>query len=171
RLFKDIEIHGGIPIMWKAGHSLIKNKMKIEGAVLGGEMSGHMFFGDKFFGYDDAVYAALRLLEILSKTGKRVSELLDGIPQAFSTPEIRVDCPDDIKFQLTEKVKSEFKKEYNVIDIDGVRIEFPDGWGLIRASNTQPALVLRFEATNKERLKEIRSLIEGRLEETKKRLS
>jgi phosphomannomutase/phosphoglucomutase len=171
RLFKDIERHGGIPIMWKAGHSLIKNKMKIEGAVLGGEMSGHMFFGDKFFGYDDAVYAALRLLEILSKTGKRVSELLDGIPQAFSTPEIRVDCPDDIKFQLTEKVKSEFKKEYNVIDIDGVRIEFPDGWGLIRASNTQPALVLRFEATNKERLKEIRSLIEGRLEETKKRLS
>jgi phosphomannomutase/phosphoglucomutase len=171
RLFRDIERHGGIPIMWKAGHSLIKNKMKVEGAPLGGEMSGHMFFGDKFFGYDDAVYAALRLLEIISKTGKRLSELLEGIPPAFTTPEIRVECPDEIKFQLTEKVRGEFKKEYRVIDVDGVRIEFPDGWGLIRASNTQPALVLRFEAVNKERLEEIRSLIERKLEQAKRGLS
>ncbi len=171
RLFKDIEGHGGIPIMWKAGHSLIKNKMRVEGAPLGGEMSGHMFFGDKFFGYDDAVYAALRLLEIISKNGKRVSELLDGIPPAFSTPEIRVECPDEIKFQLIERVKEEFNKGYRVIDTDGVRIEFPDGWGLIRASNTQPALVLRFEAGTKERLEEIKSLIEKKLEEVKSRLN
>jgi phosphomannomutase/phosphoglucomutase len=170
RLYREIERLGGKPIMWKAGHSLMKNKMKLEGAVLAGEMSGHVFFGDKFFGYDDAVYAALRLLEIISKTGKRVSQLLDGIPPAFATPEIRVECPDEIKFDLVEKVKEEFKKEYKVIDIDGVRIEFPDGWGLIRPSNTQPALVLRFEARTKERLEEIRSLIEGTLERVKARL-
>jgi len=170
RLYREIERLGGKPIMWKAGHSLMKNKMKVEGAVLAGEMSGHIFFGDKFFGYDDAVYAALRLLEIISKTGKKVSQLLDGIPPAFSTPEIRVECPDEIKFDLVEKVKEEFKKEYKVIDIDGVRIEFPDGWGLIRPSNTQPALVLRFEARTKERLEEIRSLIEGTLERVKARL-
>ena len=171
RLFKEIEKHGGRPIMWKAGHSLIKHKMKVDGAVLGGEMSGHIFFGDKFFGYDDAVYAALRLLEIISNTGKSVSELLDGIPPAFTTPEIRVECADEIKFQLIEKVKEEFKKEYKVIDVDGVRIEFPDGWGLIRASNTQPALVLRFEAATKERLQEIRSLIERKLEQVKGKLN
>ncbi len=170
RLYREIERLGGKPIMWKAGHSLMKNKMKLEGAVLAGEMSGHVFFGDKFFGYDDAVYAALRLLEIISKTGKRVSRLLGGIPPAFATPEIRVECPDEIKFDLVEKVKEEFKKEYKVIDIDGVRIEFPDGWGLIRPSNTQPALVLRFEARTKERLEEIRSLIERTLERVKARL-
>ncbi len=170
RLYREIERLGGKPIMWKAGHSLMKNKMKVEGAVLAGEMSGHIFFGDKFFGYDDAVYAALRLLEIISKTGEKVSQLLDGIPPAFATPEIRVECPDEIKFDLVEKVKEEFKKEYKVIDIDGVRIEFPDGWGLIRPSNTQPALVLRFEARTKERLEEIRSLIEGTLERVKARL-
>ncbi|MGE5446387.1 MAG: phosphomannomutase/phosphoglucomutase [Ignavibacteriales bacterium] len=170
RLYREIERLGGKPIMWKAGHSLMKNKMKVEGAVLAGEMSGHVFFGDKFFGYDDAVYAALRLLEIISKTGERVSQLLDGIPPAFSTPEIRVECPDEIKFNLVEKVKEEFKKEYKVIDIDGVRIEFPDGWGLIRPSNTQPALVLRFEARTKDRLEEIRSLIEGTLERVKAKL-
>jgi phosphomannomutase / phosphoglucomutase len=170
RLFQEIGRLGGKPIMWKAGHSLIKNKMKLEGAVLGGEVSGHIFFGDKFFGYDDAVYAALRLIEIISKTGKKVSQLLDGVPPAFSTPEIRVECPDETKFHLVEKLKEEFKKEYKVIDIDGVRIEFPDGWGLIRPSNTQPALVLRFEARTKERLEEIRSLIERTLERVKAKL-
>lgn len=170
RLFQEIDKLGGEPIMWKVGHSLMKNKMKVEGAVLAGEMSGHMFFGDKFFGYDDAVYAALRLLEIISKTGKKVSQLLEGVPPAFSTPEIRVECPDEIKVHLVEKVKEEFKKEYKVIDIDGVRIEFPDGWGLIRPSNTQPALVLRFEARTKERLEEIRFLIERTLERVRARL-
>ncbi len=171
RLFKDIEKNGGNPIMWKTGHSLIKNKMKVEKAALAGEMSGHIFFADKYFGYDDALYAGLRLLEIISKTDKKVSELLEGIPPAISTPEIRVECPEEIKFRVVEKVKEELKKDYEVIDIDGVRIEFPDGWGLIRASNTQPALVLRFEAETKERLEEIRSLIEGKLEEAKKKLN
>ncbi len=171
RLFQEIDKLGGEPIMWKVGHSLMKNKMKVEGAVLAGEMSGHMFFGDKFFGYDDAVYAALRLLEIISKTGKKVSQLLEGVPPAFSTPEIRVECPDEIKVHLVEKVKEEFKKEYKVIEIDGVRIEFPDGWGLIRPSNTQPALVLRFEARTKVRLEEIRFLIERTLERVRTRLN
>ena len=156
--------------MWKTGHSLIKNKMKVEKAVLAGEMSGHIFFADKYFGYDDALYAGLRLLEIISKTGKKVSELLEGIPPAFTTPEIRVDCPEEMKFEVVEKVKQELKRDYQVIDIDGVRVEFPDGWGLVRASNTQPALVLRFEAETQERLQEIRSLIEGKLEEAKRKL-
>jgi phosphomannomutase/phosphoglucomutase len=171
RLFKDIEQHGGNPIMWKTGHSLIKNKMKVEKAVLAGEMSGHIFFADKFFGYDDALYSGLRLLEIISKTGKTVSELLEGVPPAISTPEIRVDCPEEIKFKVVEQAKQELKKDYQVIDIDGVRVEFPDGWGLVRASNTQPALVLRFEAETKDRLEEIRSLIEGKLEAAKKKLN
>ncbi len=170
RLFKDIQKHGGSSIMWKTGHSLIKSKMKLEKAALAGEMSGHIFFADKFFGYDDALYAALRLLEIISNTGKEVSELLEGIPPAVSTPEIRVDCPEEIKFKVVEKVKEELRRGYEIVDIDGVRVEFPDGWGLVRASNTQPALVLRFEAETKERLEEIRSLMEGKLEEAKKRL-
>jgi phosphomannomutase/phosphoglucomutase len=164
RLFKDIESHGGVPIMWKTGHSLIKNKMKLESAALAGEMSGHIFFADRYYGYDDALYAALRILEIISKTGKRTSELLEGVPNAFSTPEIRVDCPDDTKFKLVNQTREELKKDYRVIDIDGVRVEFPDGWGLIRASNTQPALVLRFEADSPDRLEEIRSIIEDKLE-------
>jgi len=163
RLFQGIEDAGGEAIMWKTGHSLIKNKMKVENAAMAGEMSGHIFFADKFFGYDDALYAALRLLEIISTTGKKVSELLEGIPHTVSTPEIRLDCPEEIKFQLVERVKNELSEKYQVIDIDGVRIEFPYGWGLIRASNTQPALVLRFEAQDEEKLQDIKSIIEGQL--------
>ena len=170
RLFKDIEGHGGIPIMWKTGHSIMKHKMKIEDAVLAGEMSGHIFFADRYYGYDDALYAALRLLEILSKTGKRISDFLDSVPNAFSTPEIRVDCPDETKFKLVNKTREELKKEYNIIDIDGVRVEFAHGWGLIRASNTQPVLVLRFEADSSERLHEIRSIIESKLDIARKKL-
>lgn len=170
RLFKDIESHGGIPIMWKTGHSLIKNKMKLEKAALGGEMSGHIFFADRYYGYDDALYAALRILEIISKTGKRTSDLLEGVPDAFSTPEIRVDCPDETKFKLVNQTREELKKEYNVIDIDGVRVEFPYGWGLIRASNTQPALVLRFEADSREGLEQIGSIIEDKLEIARNKL-
>ncbi|MGB7290559.1 MAG: phosphomannomutase/phosphoglucomutase [Thermodesulfobacteriota bacterium] len=170
RLFKDIESHGGIPIMWKTGHSLIKNKMKLEKAALAGEMSGHIFFADRYYGYDDALYAAVRLLEIISKTGKRTSELLEGVPDAFSTPEIRVDCPDETKFRLVNQTREELKKDYNVIDIDGVRVEFPYGWGLIRASNTQPALVLRFEADSRDRLELIRSIIEDKLEIVRNKL-
>lgn len=165
KLYDDIERHGGRPIMWKAGHSLIKEKMKEENALLAGEMSGHLFFADRYFGFDDAIYASLRLLEILSKTGRRLSDLLADVPKTFVTPEIRIDCPDDRKFQVVEAVKKRFRKDYPIIDVDGVRIPFADGWGLIRASNTQPVLVLRFEAETEARLAAIRQLIEGTLQE------
>jgi len=160
-MYDDIENHGGNAIMWKTGHSLIKKKMKEEKAELAGEMSGHIFFADRYFGYDDAIYASCRLLEILTKTGKRISELLADVPPTYSTPEIRVECPDDRKFGVVEKVTEHFRKGYNVIDIDGVRVLFEDGWGLVRASNTQPALVLRFEALSESRLAEIRNLVES----------
>ncbi|MBA3036836.1 MAG: phosphomannomutase/phosphoglucomutase, partial [Desulfobacterium sp.] len=162
-MYDDITKHGGNAIMWKTGHSLIKKKMKEEKAELAGEMSGHMFFADRYFGFDDAVYASCRLLEIISKTGKKISELLSDIPKTFSTPEIRVDCPDDKKFILVKKVTEHFRKLNNVIDIDGVRVLFEDGWGLVRASNTQPALVLRFEAISDKRLMEIKDLVESTL--------
>ena len=165
-LFSRIREAGGNPIMWKTGHSVIKDKMKKENAELGGEMSGHIFFKNRFFGYDDALYAGLRFLEILSKTGKRASELLIGLPKTFATQEIRVDCPDEIKFQVTEAVKKKLGEQNEVIDIDGVRVEYPDGWGLLRASNTQPALVLRFEAQTEPRLAEIRETVEKTLKET-----
>ena len=169
-MYDDIEKHGGRAIMWKTGHSLIKHKMKLENAALAGEMSGHMFFADRYFGFDDAIYASCRLLEILSKTGKTIPELLADVPQTFSTPEIRVECPDDKKFALVKKVTAYFKKQYRVIDIDGARVLFDDGWGLVRASNTQPALVLRFEALTEARLAEIRNLIESKLEAIKNEL-
>ncbi|MCY4262060.1 MAG: phosphomannomutase/phosphoglucomutase [Candidatus Dadabacteria bacterium] len=165
-LFSQIRKAGGNPIMWKTGHSVIKDKMKKEGAELGGEMSGHIFFKNRFFGYDDALYAGLRFLEILSKTGKKTSELLAGLPKTFATPEIRIDCPDEIKFQVTETVKGKLAEQHEVIDIDGVRVEYPDGWGLLRASNTEPALVLRFEAQTEPRLAEIRENVERILKET-----
>ncbi len=165
-LYEDIEKHGGKAIMWKTGHSLIKAKMKEVNAELAGEMSGHMFFKDRYFGYDDAIYASCRLLEILSNTGKTIKQLLEGVPKTYSTPEIRVECPDEIKFEVVEKAKKIFKeKNYKVIDVDGARIVFDDGWGLVRASNTQPVLVLRYEADTPERLEEIRKIIEGTLNE------
>ncbi len=166
-LYDDIEKHGGRAIMWRTGHSLIKKKMKVEKAELAGEMSGHMFFADRYFGYDDATYACCRLLEILTRTGLKISDLLSGVPKTYSTPEIRVECPDNKKFALVEKVTEFFRKEHNVIDIDGVRVLFDDGWGLVRASNTQPALVLRFEATSQSRLLEIRNLVESTLADFK----
>jgi phosphomannomutase/phosphoglucomutase len=169
-MYDDIEAHGGRAIMWKTGHSLIKEKMKAEDAALAGEMSGHMFFSDRYLGYDDAIYASCRLIEILSRTGAKISELLADVPPTYSTPEIRVDCPDNKKFSLVEKLTREFQKEFNVIDIDGARIVFDDGWGLVRASNTQPALVLRFEALSSERLEEIRHLVESRLEALKEKI-
>jgi len=161
RMYKDIEAHGGNGIMWKTGHSLIKSKMKETEALLAGEMSGHMFFADRYFGYDDAIYASCRLLEILSKTSESLQELLADVPQSYTTPEIRVDCPDSKKFELVNRLKDEFSKHYTIIDVDGVRIVFADGWGLVRASNTQPALVLRFEAQSKERLEEIQTIVES----------
>jgi phosphomannomutase/phosphoglucomutase len=167
-MYDDIEKNGGRPIMWKTGHSLIKKKMKEEKAVLAGEMSGHMFFADRYFGYDDAIYASCRLLEILTETGKTISQLLSGVPKTYSTPEIRVDCPDDKKFSVVKKATEFFRERYPIIDIDGVRILFDDGWGLVRASNTQPVLVLRFEAMSESRLSEMRHLVESALEDIKK---
>jgi len=167
-MYDDIEKNGGRPIMWKTGHSLIKKKMKEEKAELAGEMSGHMFFADRYFGYDDAIYASCRLLEILTDTGKTISQLLSGVPKTYSTPEIRVECPDDKKFSVVKRATEFFRERYPIIDIDGVRILLDDGWGLIRASNTQPALVLRFEATSAPRLSEIRHLVESTLEDIKK---
>jgi phosphomannomutase/phosphoglucomutase len=169
-LFDDIEKHGGRAIMWKTGHSLIKEKMREEKAVLGGEMSGHIFFADRYFGYDDAIYASCRLIELLSKTDKRLSQLLDDVPETHITPEIRVDCPDEIKFEVVAKVKEELRKDHLVIDVDGVRVKFNDGWGLVRASNTQPVLVLRFEASSEKRLQEIKRLFEDKVQKATTRL-
>jgi phosphomannomutase/phosphoglucomutase len=162
-LFNDIEKHGGKAIMWRTGHSLIEEKIREENAALGGEMSGHIFFADRYFGYDDAIYASCRLIELLSKTDKKLSQLLSDVPKTFITPEIRVDCPDEIKFKVVEHVKESLKKVYPVIDVDGVRVKFEDGWGLVRASNTQPALVLRFEALSESRLYDIRHLVEEKV--------
>jgi phosphomannomutase/phosphoglucomutase len=168
KLYDDISRNKGRAIMWKAGHSLIKGKMKEEKALLAGEMSGHIFFADRYFGYDDAIYASLRLLEILSETGKKLSELLADVPRTFTTPEIRVDCPDRIKFRVVDAVREHFQKIHDIVAIDGVRIPFVDGWGLLRASNTQPVLVLRFEAATEERLSVIRKSIEDVLDDTLK---
>ncbi|MCD6298060.1 MAG: phosphomannomutase/phosphoglucomutase [Deltaproteobacteria bacterium] len=162
-LYDDIEKHGGKGIMWKAGHSLIKSKMKEEGALLGGEMSGHIFFAERYFGFDDAIYAGARLLEILSQSEKMLKDLLADVPKMASTPEIRIDCPDDRKFDIVAQLVEEFKKDYDVIDVDGARVLFDGGWGLIRSSNTQPVLVLRFEATDEKRLEEIRQIFMGKL--------
>jgi phosphomannomutase / phosphoglucomutase len=165
RLYDDIAKNGGRPIMWKAGHSLLKAKMKETQALLAGEMSGHMFFKERYFGYDDAIYASLRLVELVAKSEKPLSALLADLPKCVSTPEIRVECPDDKKFLLAKKATEYFRQHYPVIDIDGARVQFADGWGLIRASNTQPALVLRFEAKSEAKLKEYRALIENKLDE------
>jgi phosphomannomutase/phosphoglucomutase len=162
-LIQRIEELGGIPLMYKTGHSLIKAKMKAENSPLAGEMSGHIFFADRYFGFDDAIYASLRLLEQLSN-GKKLSELAARIPKYFTTPEIRIETTDEKKFKIVEKLKKDFAKKYKVIDIDGVRVDFPDGWGLIRSSNTQPVLVLRFEAKTKQRLEEIRNLFFDKLQ-------
>lgn len=164
-LFDDIRKRGGNPVMWKVGHSIIKAKMKETNAALAGEMSGHIFFADRYFGYDDATYAGARLLEILSKTDGPVSSLLEGLPKTVSTPEIRFDCPDDQKFDIVRRLTEEFKKTHEVIDIDGARIIFPHGWGLVRASNTQPVLVMRFEAATEADLREIRGQVEAKLNE------
>jgi phosphomannomutase/phosphoglucomutase len=160
-LYDDIALHGGRPIVWKTGHSLIKRKMKEEGALLAGEMSGHLFFADRYFGYDDAIYASLRALEIVARADRPLSELLADVPATFSTPELRVDCPDTEKFGVVERVLAHFRPTHEVLDVDGARIKFEGGWGLVRASNTQPALVLRFEAGTEQRLEAIRSEVEG----------
>ena len=162
-LFDDIEKNGGAALMWKAGHSLIKAKMKETGAALAGEMSGHIFFADRFYGFDDATYAGARVLEILSKTDLSLSQLLSDLPETFSTPELRVDCAEEMKFAVVERIAEEFSKTNEVITIDGARILFENGWGLVRASNTQAILVLRFEADSEENLRAIQQKVEVRV--------
>jgi phosphomannomutase / phosphoglucomutase len=160
-LYDDIAEHGGRPIIWKTGHSLIKRKMKEEHALLAGEMSGHVFFADRYYGYDDAIYASLRLIEIIAASDMPLDRLLADVPQTHSTPELRVDCSDELKFGVVQRVLDHYRPTHTVLDVDGARIAFPGGWGLVRASNTQPALVLRFEAASAARLGEIRSEVEG----------
>ncbi|MEN3044115.1 MAG: phosphomannomutase/phosphoglucomutase [Candidatus Hydrothermales bacterium] len=158
-VYEYIRSIGGEPIMWKTGHSLIKAKLKEEGAPIAGEMSGHLFFSDRFYGFDDAIYASLRFLEVVDTFKKKVHELVDEIPFYYSTPEIRVECPDEHKFKVVEKLKKKFSKKFKILDIDGVRINFTDGFGLVRASNTQPVLVLRFEGKTPEKMEEIKNII------------
>ena len=152
---------GGRPVMWKTGHSLIKGKMKELGAPIAGEMSGHMFFSESFYGHDDALYAAARLMRIVSESGMTIEELLADVPRFVSTPEIRIDCPDDRKFAIVDEAVRHFARDREVVGVDGARVLFGDGWGLIRASNTQPVLVARFEARTPERLAAIRGEMEG----------
>ncbi len=159
---------GGNPIMYKTGHSLIKAKMKEEHAELAGEMSGHMFFADRYYGFDDAIYSACRLLEIVATSGKPLSHQLKGIPKLVSTPELRIDCPDDVKFKVIAKVADIVKRKHKVVDVDGVRVPFGEGWGLVRASNTQPVLVMRFEASSPELLKQYQQELESNVEQAKR---
>jgi phosphomannomutase/phosphoglucomutase len=154
--------------MWKTGHSLIKAKMKDAGAVLAGEMSGHMFFADRYYGYDDALYAACRLLEIVSCSGGPLSALLADLPRTCTTPEIRFDCPDEIKFEVVRRAAAELRARHKTVDVDGVRVLFAGGWGLVRASNTQPVLVMRFEAATGEQLGEYRAEVEAVVERAKR---
>jgi phosphomannomutase/phosphoglucomutase len=170
-LYDDVKKHGGKPIMWKTGHSLIKAKMKEEHAALAGEMSGHIFYKHRFYGFDDAPYTTARLLEILTHETKKLSGLLADVPVTYASPELRFDTIEEKKFELvkacTEKLRA---KGLKLIEVDGVRATWPDGWGLIRASNTTPILVVRYEATSKERLAEIQKLIDGTIAEAKKEL-
>ena len=167
-LIEDILAHGGTPLMWRTGHSLIKQKMKETGAQLAGEMSGHMFFAHRWYGFDDALYAAARLVEIVAKEDAPLSEIMSTIPSYPSTPELRVPCPEERKFAVVREITEYFRKTHPVIDVDGVRVDFGDGWGLVRASNTTPLLILRFEADTVERLAEIRGIVEGKLAEIMK---
>jgi len=161
-MYDDIAAHGGRGIMWRTGHSPIKAKMRETGALLAGEMSGHMFFADRYYGFDDAIYAGARIMQVLAGQTRPLSALLADVPHAVSTPEIRIACDDDRKFPLVEEAKQHFAGlGYEIIDVDGMRLKFDDGWALLRASNTQPSLVLRFEAPNEARLAEMRELVEG----------
>ncbi len=169
-LADDIVAHGGRPLMWKTGHSFIKQKIREEGALLAGEMSGHLFFGENFFGHDDAVYAGAKLMEIYSRQDDTFSMQLDDLPEVFSTPEIRHPSTEEHKFAVCDRLRDELAADHDVVAIDGVRVEFDDGWGLARASNTGPQIILRFEAQSRERLEEIRWLVESRLHRVEKEL-
>jgi phosphomannomutase/phosphoglucomutase len=167
-LFDDVARHGGRPIMWKTGHSLIKTKMKEEHAAVAGEMSGHFFFADRYYGYDDGIYAALRLLEILARSGRTVLEELSDLPASFATPEIRMDCPDELKLAVVARVRDKMQGQGEVNTLDGVRVTYADrAWSLVRASNTGPILVLRFEAPSAARLAALRSEVEAIVREAR----
>ncbi len=164
-LAEDIREKGGTPIMYRTGHSFIKKKMREEGALLAGEMSGHFFFADNYYGYDDGIFASARMAELLSKSKEKLSETIANMPEYHSTPEIRVPCPEEKKFEIVEDVKKKFQDKYDVVTVDGARVQTRHGWGLVRASNTEPALILRFEAKTEEKLDEIRELILDELRE------
>jgi phosphomannomutase/phosphoglucomutase len=169
-LYREIERFGGIPIMWKTGHSLIKKKIKEENAIFAGEMSGHIFFNDRWYGFDDAVYSGARLLEILCRSEKSLTDIIHDIPKAVNTPEIRIDTTEEAKFKIVSRIITHFKASHEVNDIDGARITFPNGWALVRASNTQPALVVRYEADTGEHLNEIRDAVDPVLQSVKKQI-
>jgi phosphomannomutase / phosphoglucomutase len=167
-LYDELKRLGGNAIMYRTGHSLIKAKMKEEHAELAGEMSGHMFFKDRYFGFDDALYAACRLIEIVANSGKPLSAQTDGLPEMVTTPEIRVDTADEVKFDVVAKVADHFRRTRKIVDVDGARVLFPEGWGLVRASNTQPVLVMRFEARTPELLETYRKEVEQVVEDAKR---
>jgi len=169
-LYDEVERLGGRPIMWKTGHSLMKKKIKEENAPLAGEMSGHVFFADRWFGFDDGIYASARLAEIVAGSDKKLSEHLAGLPVTYKTPEIRVYASDEVKFDIVEEVRRELSSRYEVIDIDGVRALFPGGWGLVRASNTQAVIVMRFEADTEADLQAIQAEVKGVLEKVIRKL-
>ncbi|MFN4228022.1 MAG: phosphomannomutase, partial [Candidatus Ratteibacteria bacterium] len=166
-LEEEIEKLGGVPIMWKTGHSLIENKLHLEKAPIAGELSGHLYFADEYFGYDDAIYSCLRLLKILDKENKKISDFFEGVKKYYSTPEIRIEVPDDRKFEIVEKVKKFYSTRYKINDIDGVKVYYPSGWALLRASNTQPALVVRIEGETEEILNKIKEEFLGIIEKYK----
>ncbi len=169
-LYEEIKKLGGRAIMWKTGHSLIKKKIKEENALLAGEMSGHIFFADRYFGYDDAIYSSARLAEIISRSGKRLSDMLSDLPKTYYTPEIRIYASDEVKFKIVDLVKAELSEKYPLLDIDGIRVSYPRGWALVRASNTQAALVLRYEADTPEDLEAIKKEVGNAVERAIKRL-
>ncbi len=169
-LYDDIAKHGGRAIMWKAGHSLIKAKMKEEHALLAGEMSGHIFFKHRYYGFDDGIYSAARLLELIARDGRKLSAMQDGVPKTWASPEIRFDFPEEKKFRAVELAKERLRKQGRTIEVDGVRVIIDGAWGLVRASNTQPLLVLRWEAQSEQKLAEIRQLIEGTVQQIRNEL-
>jgi phosphomannomutase/phosphoglucomutase len=164
-LVEDIKAHGGEPVMYKTGHSLIKRKMKEDHILLAGEVSGHMFFADDYYGFDDALYAAVRLLNVISKDARPLSRHWEGLPKTYHTPELKAPTPEEDKFRVVEEIKQYFEQRYPVLDIDGARISFPDGWALVRASNTNPYLTLRFEGTSPEALSRIEGAVYAKLKE------
>jgi phosphomannomutase len=164
-LFDDVAKHGGTPLMWKTGHSLVKAKMKETGALLAGEMSGHLFFADEYFGFDDGIYAAIRMMNLLAHHSQPLEEMVTGLPACFSTPEIRIDVPDSKKFSMVEGIQQDLKQSgANASFVDGVRVNTEDGWWLMRASNTQPALVVRAESHSQDSLKKLRKMLQTQLE-------